>query len=165
MAQSWHITIILLLIQGSIRAQEPLSSITQENVRRTIYFLASDTLQGRGNGTAKQSEVSTFIGQQFSNAGLVPLQDQPDYYIPFSLNKKSVGPTVASLLWNNGYIPYDAYKYFGISERPVSKDLADFTVIKIDTTITEEVFLRYRDRGENILVWSTQPRTGELFFL
>lgn len=164
MAQKWQIAIILLLIHSSMRAQVLPSFITQDNVKRTIYFLASDELQGRGNGTAQQSEVSRFIGQQFSNAGLVPLQDQPEYYIPFSLNKKSVGPTVASLLWNNGYIPYEAYKYFGISERPVSKELADFTVIKIDTTITEEVFLRYKDRGENILVWSTQPRTGELFF-
>lgn len=164
MAQKGQITILLLFIHCSMAAQVLLPSISEDSVKYTIDFLASDELQGRGNGTTQQSVASTFIAQQFNAAGLVPLQDQPGYHIPFSLTKKSVGPTVVSLLWNNGYVPYDAYKYFDINERPVSKDLSDFTVIKLDTTITEDVFLRYKDRGENILIWSSQPRTGELFF-
>lgn len=164
MRQKNLITILLLMIFWSTTAQDLPLSVTEEGVRQTIYFLASDDLQGRGNGTAKQLEASRFIGQQFNAAGLVPLQDQPEYYIPFSLNKKLVEPTVVSLRWNNGYIPFEAYKYFGVSERPASKDLSDFTVIKIDTTITEEVFLRYKDRGENILIWSCQPYNGGSFF-
>lgn len=166
MVRKWQITIVLLMVFRSTTAQGLLSSISEDSVRQMIYFLASDYLQGRGNGTVKQLEASCFIGQQFSDAGLVPLQDQPEYYIPFSLSSKKplLQSDMVSLQWNNGYVPFDAYKYFGVSEKTVSKELSDFTIIKLDTVITEDVFLRYKDRGENILIWSSQQRSGQSFF-
>ena len=54
-----------------------------------MYFLASDSLQGRFPGTEGCNEAAAYIAQNFKNAGLIPLDMKVDsllnssYFLPF----------------------------------------------------------------------------------
>ena len=50
-----------------------------------IKFLASDDLQGRGNGTAGLERAGDYIAEQFKAAGLTPAGSNGDWFQPFEL--------------------------------------------------------------------------------
>src|SRR5687768_4114037 len=50
-----------------------------------IKFLASDDLQGRGNGTAGLERAGDYIAGQFKAAGLTPAGSNGDWFQPFEL--------------------------------------------------------------------------------
>ena len=50
-----------------------------------IKFLASDDLQGRGNGSAGLERAGDYIAGQFKAAGLMPAGSNGDWFQPFEL--------------------------------------------------------------------------------
>lgn len=58
---------------------------------RIIYHLASDSLRGRGNGTAELKNAAQFIAAHFNAAGLKPFPGADSFFVPFAVaveNKK-----------------------------------------------------------------------------
>src|ERR1041385_6286964 len=47
-------------------------SITEQNIRAELSFLASDAMQGRGSGTIYERIAAEYIGSQFREFGLEP---------------------------------------------------------------------------------------------
>jgi Zn-dependent M28 family amino/carboxypeptidase len=63
--------LIVLLISSPIVAQ----TITEQNIRAELGFLASDAMQGRGSGTTYERIAAEYIGSQFRQFGLEPAGD------------------------------------------------------------------------------------------
>ncbi len=69
---------------GDLPARKPLASLppvfSKERMLETINTLASDTLKGRGFGSAELDLAADFIAAKFREAGLRPLGDENDSY-------------------------------------------------------------------------------------
>lgn len=61
--------------------------ISIEKLQKHIGFLASDSLHGRGTGTADEKKAADYIANAFREIGLDYLPGQKDYVIPFTFRK------------------------------------------------------------------------------
>ena len=75
--------LLAALIAGVSYAAAP--PIDPESILQHIKFLASDDLQGRGNGTAALERAGDYIAEQFKAAGLTPGGVNGDWFQPFGL--------------------------------------------------------------------------------
>jgi len=67
------------------------------DVRGSIYYLASDDLEGRGVGTKGLDQAADFIADNFRKLGLKPPPGQDGYFQPFPLTT-AVHPGAATAL-------------------------------------------------------------------
>ncbi|HJP95121.1 MAG TPA: M20/M25/M40 family metallo-hydrolase [Pyrinomonadaceae bacterium] len=63
--------LLLFALHCSVVAQVN-PSITEQNIRAELSFLASDAMQGRGSGTIYERIAAEYIGSQFRQFGLEP---------------------------------------------------------------------------------------------
>jgi hypothetical protein len=107
MHKLFHIWVICLLISTPFYAQyqmgykEALNSISSEEIKYNITFLASDSLKGRFTGTNENLVAALFIASKFKEYGLkeiVPqinkyrhVEDEDDVQIPPAINVEDVG--------------------------------------------------------------------------
>lgn len=85
--------IVLLLAGGCALAQTPddaLESISIEDLREKIGYLASDRFLGRGNGTEELDAAAEYIAESFEAAGLTPAGDD-GFFQEFQVNRLSLG--------------------------------------------------------------------------
>jgi Iap family predicted aminopeptidase len=76
------------LIAGVLaKAQYPVDSIKVGEAGAILHFLASDSLKGRGNGTAELSVAADFIASRFAQAGLLPLYKTGSFFLPFAARR------------------------------------------------------------------------------
>lgn len=75
--------VLLGLLAGVVSAATP--PIQPETLLGHIKFLASDDLQGRGNGSAGLEQAVDYIAAQFKAAGLRPGGGNGDWFQPFDL--------------------------------------------------------------------------------
>jgi len=75
-----HLLFIAVFICNLAVAQSDKSIL--KSVKKSVYFLANDKLEGRRTGTAGEKEAAKFIMESFIDIGLKPL-------FPFSLNENS----------------------------------------------------------------------------
>ncbi|WP_437920866.1 M20/M25/M40 family metallo-hydrolase [Sphingobacterium sp. LRF_L2] len=68
---SYKIACTLLVLCATV----PLSfaQIKQQNLKKHIYFLASDQMKGRGTGSAEVKKAANYIEKEFKKYGLSPL--------------------------------------------------------------------------------------------
>ena len=71
------------LLAAVVSAATP--PIDPQGLLAHIKFLASDDLQGRGNGTAGLERAGDYIAGQFKAAGLMPAGSNGDWFQPFEL--------------------------------------------------------------------------------
>jgi Zn-dependent M28 family amino/carboxypeptidase len=83
---------------NSHRSNVPVAIVDD---RKTIEFLASPQLDGRGVGTAGLDEAAHFIADEFRQLGLRPLPGQPSYFQQFRPPHHEPGESVKNVL---GYI-------------------------------------------------------------
>jgi hypothetical protein len=149
----------LLLAQPFLYAQSDNDTITEAEVKRIIYFLADDSLRGRGNGSEDLLKAGLFIGDEFKKAGLQNLRGFPGYFLPFRPFGGSKSVKTDELIWNGKKLSSDEFFYVHPEPGNYSpKKLEDFTVIKIDSFFTEDIFLKYKDIDKDLLLWSDQPQ-------
>lgn len=75
--------IFLSLMALQVGAQE----ISKSNLRKDIYTLASDKMQGRGTATEQEKMAADYIASEFKKTGLTPLNGS--YLRPFVFRKSS----------------------------------------------------------------------------
>ncbi|MBI2829155.1 MAG: M20/M25/M40 family metallo-hydrolase [Acidobacteria bacterium] len=75
---------LLALLAGGVGAATP--PIEPGALLGHIKFLASDDLQGRGNGSAGLEQAAEYIAAQFKAAGLRPGGRNGDWFQPFELD-------------------------------------------------------------------------------
>jgi len=73
--------------------QRGLESITHEEIRSMVYFLASDELEGRDTATLPNRIASQYIAHQFDLMGLEPCGDSKDYFQYFTLLRSELEGT------------------------------------------------------------------------
>lgn len=75
--------ISVYLLSDNLSAQSSLadSIFHPDSLRAIVEFLAADSLQGRFSGSNGCNEAATFIGKEFQNAGLKPVQGNTGFFM------------------------------------------------------------------------------------
>jgi hypothetical protein len=155
-----------LFIHQVLPAQVPVDSILEKDVQATIQFLASDSLMGRANGSAGSIKAANFIGEKYRAAGLQPLPGQAGYFIPFNLTIRNKKTPAAILEWNEKVLNPAQFIY--LRQQPghhPQLSLADFTVIELNSCITENILSDYATLNGNILLWTSKKQQDSSQFL
>jgi hypothetical protein len=154
------ISAFLISIQPFVFAQASADDIISENeARRIVSFLAADSLKGRGNGRPELLQAGIFIGDEFRNYGLKPLFGSAGYFMPFRPFGGSKKIVSDKLVWNGKeLLPGQFIYHHPHPGNYISKNLSDFTVIKIDSFFTEDILDRYHHVKNDLLLWSDQPQ-------
>ncbi len=88
------VALLLLASLAVVAAQSPapqLQSITQDDLRKDLYFLASDALQGRLTGTFGNAAAAEWIRHRFDRLGLKPLGNARGFEQPFQMMTAVLG--------------------------------------------------------------------------
>ncbi|NOU58606.1 M28 family metallopeptidase [Marinifilum caeruleilacunae] len=112
-----------LLISIKLLAQEidliDLShNISLENIKKDVYELASEKMEGRETGEKGQKLAAEYIYKQFKNAGLLSYQKRTDslsYFQEFSVFKEQV-PQVSLSVNGNKLKPFDDFFLLGVKD-------------------------------------------------
>ncbi|MFM8486053.1 MAG: peptidase M28, partial [Bacteroidota bacterium] len=64
-------SVVVLLWVTGMNGQE----ISEKSLFKTVSYLASDKLEGRGTGTEGEKKAAKFIAREFKKIGLVPKGD------------------------------------------------------------------------------------------
>ena len=89
-------------LEPSIPSKPASTGTTFEvDVRGSVYYLASDDLEGRGVGTAGLDKAAGFIADNFGKLGLKPPPGQSGYFQPFKMTT-AVRPAEATVLRRKG---------------------------------------------------------------
>jgi hypothetical protein len=164
--QQIRFLLFLFVISLSLPAQVPVDSIQEKDIQATIQFLASDSLMGRANGSAGIIKAANFIGEKFRAAGLQPLPGQAGYFIPFNLTIRNKKTPAAILEWNEKVL--DPARFIYLQQQPghhPQLSLADFTIIELDSCITEYILSDYATLSGKILLWTSKKQPDSSQFL
>jgi len=71
------ITILVLMLPFCLSAQHTFSV---DSLRKHVYILASDSLQGLGTGTPGEEKAASYIADHYKRIGLQPLGDSLTYF-------------------------------------------------------------------------------------
>ncbi len=72
-------------------------SISIDNIKKNLTFLASDNLNGRGTSSPDEKKAAEYIADEFKKSGLTPLKNN-SYLSPFNFKeKKSVHDSVGTI--------------------------------------------------------------------
>jgi hypothetical protein len=94
------------LLAGAAGAQTTNNSITADDLRVQIRYLASDELQGRGSGTEGNRKAAVYIANELRRYGVAPAGDGGDYFQPFQfVSAVKLGPGNALALEGEGLGP------------------------------------------------------------
>ncbi|HMB95181.1 MAG TPA: M28 family peptidase, partial [Tepidisphaeraceae bacterium] len=87
---------ILLLIAVSCQSETAPTTQAQASLtelQQDVYYLASDSLEGRGVGSDGLNQAADYIAARFKSVGLSPLPGCADYFQHFEMNAAaSIGP-------------------------------------------------------------------------
>lgn len=100
--------VFLLFVGGVSKAQSP----QQERLTKHVYYLASDSLQGRNAGTVYADQAARYIVQQFEEIGVEPFFED-GYYEPFEKYGTTTYKNVVGILRGNDPVLKDEYIIIG----------------------------------------------------
>lgn len=69
-----------LLSQLNVTENSGLNSISGENIRRHMQFLASDIFEGRGTGENGGNLAAKYLALEYAKYGLIPIGDENTFY-------------------------------------------------------------------------------------
>ncbi len=147
----------LFLAFSTALSQFVNDSISCDFVSKTINYLASDKLKGRGNYTSEQIEAAEYVSNEFTNYGLDPFPGYTNFYLPFrtSPGKKESSPV---LEWNGKKIDDSLFLYFSHHLISLPKDLSDFIVLQANLPLADSIlYHNWRNPGNNLIIWIALP--------
>lgn len=162
--------VLLALLTGAVGAATP--PIEPEALLGHIKFLASDDLQGRGNGSAGLEQAAEYIAAQFKAAGLRPGGRNGEWFQPFELTAGlsigegnglvvRAGGQSVRLSPGDSYYPLAATPTDGTS--PASMDLTGVPLVFVGYGISAPT-RNYDDyagldvTGKAVLIFSHEPQ-------
>ena len=80
-----------------------LSSITETDLKRDLYEMASDHFRGREAGTLDELKVSMWLANQLRAVGLKPAGDDGTYFQFFSLVRNRISPASTVSIGNQSF--------------------------------------------------------------
>jgi Tol biopolymer transport system component len=108
-------------------ATPPGLDISAENVKRDVYFLASQDMKGRLTGTPEGRKAAEYVAEQLKAAGLVMVPGTTSFFQPFEFTArvtlaKGNGLSIASAGKVTSYEPEKDYEPTGFSDDADVKD-------------------------------------------
>ena len=100
--------VLLLFLCGIANAQSP----QQERLTRHVYFLASDSLQGRDAGTIYADKAAHYIVQQFEEIGIEPYY-KDGFYQSFEKYGTTTYKNIVGVIPGNDPVLKDEYIIIG----------------------------------------------------
>ncbi|MEM9933088.1 MAG: M28 family peptidase [Bacteroidota bacterium] len=122
--------VLLLLAMATGSAQNELitkyaNTITEEDVKAHIYFLADDLMEGRETGERGQRLAAAYIRSQFMKYGLAPGNPgKESYFQTYLLNKVAINKAEISLGKKTYTFPSDFFVLQGLPPETLSDQLA-----------------------------------------
>ncbi len=87
-----------------------------EEMKKALYYLASDELEGRGVQTEGLNLAAEYIAKSFKSSGLKPLPGLDGYFQPFNMTISSaVGPRTALTIGDHAFKVDDDFVPMGLS--------------------------------------------------
>ena len=80
------LTLILLLCVHWNNAQNNVSSIKTKTVKKHLYTLASDAMEGRKSGSPGIEKAAQYIASEFEKIGLIPFENLTSFRQNFKAN-------------------------------------------------------------------------------
>lgn len=97
-------TLILLFITSFGLSQSDIEkvkeTVTKDEIKEQIYYLASDELRGRDTGTPEIDTAATYLAAQFKKYGVQPMGDNGTYFQKVLMEKTGGNATVSLKLGN-----------------------------------------------------------------
>ncbi len=86
-----RLIVLSLLLAFFFSQQQALTqtSISTENLRKHVSYLAADKMKGRGTGTKEERKAAAYLAKQYKKAGLKPKGDKDSWYHGFTFKKSS----------------------------------------------------------------------------
>ncbi len=111
---SRHTPLIALCVMLSVASFASTPAFQPDAYMRHVKYLASDELQGRGNGTPGLDKAAEYIAAQFKSGGLEPGGDGGSYFQRFMVNTGNIlGPgNKLTLLIGQESVEVSAFKDF-----------------------------------------------------
>jgi hypothetical protein len=165
----------LLLCSAIVVAADTRAAINSDDLLRHVKFLASDELEGRGNGTRGLEQAAEYIASQFKAAGLQPRGKDGSWFQPFELvtgltvgegNRLSIQANGRSVSFALGETYFPVSTMPTDSARVASADLAELPLVFCGYGIAAPA-LNYDDyagvdvRGKAVIVFSHEPQENE----
>lgn len=147
----------MLLFSSTISYTQSIDdSINQKHIEKIITYLASDELGGRVNYTKKQLEAAEFIGNEFTQCGLVPFPGFTNFYQGFK--QPGAGIDKEELTWNDRELADSSFKFFPRSLYTGKKTLSDFFILQAGYPVADSVLFRnWWGKTDDILLWVKLP--------
>ncbi len=144
------------IVSPFIHAQTLDSSITLQETKNILTYLASDELKGRGNGRPELLTAAKYIGNYFTEAGLSTFNTEPSYYIPFQPFGGSNLALRDIFTYNGRVVPSSEYVFFNVKPGWYEpQTLSDFTVIQLEEAFTNDVLEKYKSSPTPLIIWTT----------
>ncbi|HEX2985038.1 MAG TPA: M28 family peptidase, partial [Ignavibacteriales bacterium] len=97
--------IIIIFIAGNLPAQKPTSDIfkyvSEDSYKETFSILSSDSLEGRGTGTAGGSKAAEFIAKNLAQLGLTPANGSGSFYQSIPMHSGRALPSSKFIIYAN----------------------------------------------------------------
>jgi len=149
------------------------SSITEEELAKHVYYLASDDLEGRRAGTSEARKAAEYIANEFIAYGLFPhpeavtISDKTDYFQPFEFSSGvEFGKNNLLVITMNGKklsLKYDKeFRTLPFSTR--SSVSGEMVFAGFGISSESENYDDYADisvEGKIVLVFQGSPDTGD----
>ncbi len=119
-------TIVTLCILSGLSFSHA-QTISKEEIKKYITYLASDNLKGRGTASNEETMAAEYIATQFSKAGLIPKGGTND-----ALDKSGLSAYFFNFTFKTPATPHDS---IGTGEQKKSKDVVGFLDNKASSTI------------------------------
>ncbi|MFP4555705.1 MAG: M28 family metallopeptidase [Bacteroidales bacterium] len=120
-----RILFFLIILFASCKAmlsQEQITvEISTDRLKRDVFFLASDSLEGRKFPGKGRKIAAQYIADEFQKHGLKPINtDTESYFQPIPVNHVDNGYTAVNV--GSGFVP-SGYLYSFVSSKPYSDSL------------------------------------------
>ena len=103
---------LALCVGTAQAASSPTSDLSASRYLDDVKFLASDAMQGRGNGSPELEKAADYIAEQFRKAGLQPAGDNGTFFQSFEVTtgtsfgaKNELSVAGAALKIDDAFVP------------------------------------------------------------
>lgn len=103
--------VLIIFISSVLRAtilvsqeipKEGLNSITPEDMKKHVYFLASDEMRGRNTPSPELDSCAAYIASEFASYGLKPVSPSNSYFQTFNMVRNKLSDPNKLTVTKNG---------------------------------------------------------------
>ena len=110
----------LVVAQAGPKLPPAYSAITQADLKRDLYYLASDSMRGRRAGTTDELRASMWIADQLRKIGVQPMGDNGTYFQWWNLRRTRLSSNSVIRVGNHTFTLWSDIAASGNNEADVT---------------------------------------------